>query len=179
MNDKNLLADMKGEIWLDLEFIVNGISTPSHLPGALSAFYAKWTSREPGFVDKFRDRYGKLDFTRASLPAGYPIVDILESFNKRVKADFTCGELLSPPVLLDGLAWYLATLSIFANRKPPQHALEIIPGLTPGHIRPRITKAWQSAIKYVAHEHEGRIRHKQPATPGYICISSKVVTVTF
>ena len=111
-------------------------------------------------------QYHKPKLTQVRLAS----MDILESFNKRVKADFTCGELLSPPVLLDGLKWYLATLSIVANRKPPQHTLEIIPRQTPGHTRPRITKAWHSAIKYVAHEHKYRLKHKQPATPGYICI---------
>ena len=73
-------------IYADIQTIVNNVSSPANIPSLLTATYRKWTEMgQAEFAKLWKTRTAGLIFSRAHVPNGWPIVDILESFNKFIK----------------------------------------------------------------------------------------------
>jgi hypothetical protein len=132
----------------DISQIVNVVSSGEDIRALFTAAYRKWTVMGQGaFADLFKTRNHDLNFCRAFLPNGWPVVDILESFNKLIKFLVTGGELLSPEDFIVRCKAFIGMLSQRAEKPPAVHAMERVEGTKP-HVRARVNATWDRSIDY-------------------------------
>jgi hypothetical protein len=139
-----------------LEDIVNKLAFLGDTEEALRRFCRDWRAHGEGdFVTAFLTHYGKAKYSRAHVPPGFPIVDLLEQFNKGIKLGLTERRLLTLQDFISAACNYLRALSHEDEAPLPTGPLDVNDH-TAAHIRKRVLTLFQNAMEYMKHGFERR-----------------------
>lgn len=147
----------------DLKKIVDELPTVDECRHALKLYVNKSQGIEPEFIEAFQALYGGRRFFRACVPAGCPIVNTVEHFNKDLKIGVTERYTKNAQALLEQLGSFLRLKSIrstleFAHNVLDEERASI-------HAREMLKDVWMNTVAYVtsgAYDTRYRLRRPMP-----------------